>query len=654
MNDRDRILFLRKELTYHAKLYYVDDAPEIDDYTYDMMFRELEKLEKDHPEMFDPNSPTQRVGGKVLDHFDKVAHTVPLGSLRDVFSLNELGEFLSSIRGKHPGSEFSVEYKIDGLSASVLYEDGEYVRGVTRGDGYTGEDVTGNVRTIASLPMRIPFRGSLNVRGEVFMPRDVFNELNALKEKNGEPLFANPRNAAAGSLRQLDPSVTASRHLDFFAFNIQSCSSHFRTHAEGLAFLKENGFKVIPHFIMTDGVEEAVNKIGEERSSLGYDTDGAVIKLNDIALRDEMGELSGRPRWAVAFKYPPEERQTVLKNIMIQVGRTGVLTPIAELEPVRLSGSLVSKATLHNFDNISSKDIRIGDTVIVRKAGEIIPEIVTIVPEKRPIDAVPFSMPLFCPSCGEKVVRDEEESALRCVNPDCPAMLQRSIEHFVSKDAMNIDGIGPSVIQSFIKAGILCGISDLYKLSKEKIAPIEGFGDKSISNLLSAIEASKNNGLSRLLCGLGIRQVGEKAASALAMAFPDIDLFFGLKKEDLIKIPDIGEITSDFIIDFFSREHTKKIIDDLKSCGVSVKNVFSERTGDSLSGKIFVLTGTLPTLTRDEASELIISNGGVVSSSVSGKTDFVVAGDKAGSKLTKAEKLGIPVLSEEELRKMIL
>ena len=650
---RERIETLRKTLARHSYLYYVCDAPEIDDFTYDKLFRELEELEAAHPEFNDPNSPTVRVGGLPSEKFEKVLHEVPLGSLRDVFSLEEMADFVKTVFPFETVPTFSVEYKIDGLSVALRYENGEFLQGLTRGNGIEGEDVTLNLRTVRSIPLKIPYTGKLIVRGEVYMPHASFASVNAAKEENGEAPFANPRNAAAGSLRQLDPKVTASRKLDIFAFNVQTCEKEFSSHEESLLFLKENGFRVIPYTIVHGDVSDAIKKIGEEKLHLGFDIDGAVVKLDSLENRRKMGELSGRPKWAVAYKYPPEEKETILRDIVIQIGRTGVLTPNAVLDQVTLSGTKVSRATLHNYDFIREKDIRIGDTVIVRKAGEIIPEVVSVVLSKRPKDSEPYRMPENCPSCGEKIVKLESEIAYRCTNPDCPALLSRNIEHFVSKDAMNIDGMGPSLTQTLIDAGLVQDVADLYALRADQLESLEGLGKKSAENLLAAIEKSKANGLSRLLTALGIRHIGEKAAKQLTARYPDIENYFSLTKEELIGMEDVGEVTADSLTDFFSHPQTRELISRLQSFGVSTSESVPEPIGDKLEGKSFVLTGKLPTMTRDEASALIEANGGKVMSSVSKKTDYVLAGEDAGSKLTKAETLGITIIDENKLKEMI-
>ncbi len=646
----ERIEYLRNILEYHSKKYYIEDNPEISDYEYDMLFRELEELEEKYPELKTQNSPTMRVGGKALDKFEKVKHNVSMGSLTDVFSFDELEVFFN----KNSKMLYSVEPKIDGLSVSLVYENGQFVLGATRGDGLVGENVTLNLKTIKSIPLTIDYKGRLEVRGEVYMPREAFEKIN---ETRGEKeRFANPRNAAAGSLRQLDSKITAQRMLDIFVFNVQYCDKEFTRHSDSLNFLREQGFKVLPYTIVTDDIkkiENHINYIGEMRESLSFDIDGAVIKADILQDRTELGEVGGRPKWAVAYKYPPEEKETKLLDIIIQVGRTGVLTPNAVLEPVKIAGSTVSRATLHNLNYIREKDIRIGDSVIVIKSGEIIPRVESVVLQKRPDDAVVFEMPEVCPSCNEPIFHEDSEADHRCTNAECPAQLLRTLEHFASKAAMNIDGMGPQIIELFYINGMLKSISDIYRLEKEKIASLERMGEKSAENLINSIEISKNAGLARLLYALGIRQVGEVAATALAKKYKNIDVFFGVTKEELTEIDDIGDVSADYIIDFFSREKTREIIDELKSAGVSTIFEAEEQKGNILEGLTFVLTGKLPTMSRDEAGVLIESYGGKTSSSVSKKTDYVLAGDDAGSKLTKAQSLGVKIIDEQQLKDML-
>ena len=655
---------LREKIVYNSRLYYENDAPEISDYEYDMMFRELTELEEKYPEIKTPDSPTVRVGGKALDRFEKHTHTVRMGSLTDVFSFDELRDFTDRMDATLGGTtEYSVEPKIDGLSVSLIYRDGIFVKGATRGDGEVGEDVTENLKTIKSIPLKLneplPY---LCVRGEVYMPKTVFNELNAVREAAGQPLFANPRNAAAGSLRQLDPKVAASRRLEILVFNLQEGDLYLdgrkpKGHIETLDRLDCLGFSTVSHRILARGynsVSDHIRYLGEHRDQLPFDMDGAVVKLNDLENRVKIGEGTSTPKWAVAYKYPPEEKETKLVSIDLQVGRTGVLTPTANLEPVRLAGTTVSRATLHNAQFIIDRDIRIGDTVVVRKAGEIIPEIIRSVPEKRVGDEVAFTMPEYCPSCGGKVVRDEcgEGAAMRCVNPACPAQTSRSITHFASKGAMNIDGLGPQVVELLLSAGKIKDIADLYSLKVEDIEDLDRMGRKSAENLVSAIEASKSRGLERLLFALGIRQVGEVAAEEIAGKMRTLDNLFAATFEDFASIKDIGTITATALVEFFADPSTRELCDRLVMLGVKTDAVGEER-GELFAGLTFVLTGTLPTMTRDEASALIKQNGGKVSGSVSKKTSFVLAGEEAGSKLTKAKELGIRIIDEAELLRMV-
>ena len=661
---RDRAEELRTKIIYNSRLYYENDSPEISDYEYDMMFRELQDIESAFPELKTPDSPTVRVGGKALDRFEKYTHTVRMGSLTDVFSYDELRDFTERIDGELGGlTEYSVEPKIDGLSVSLIYRDGLFVKGATRGDGEVGEDVTENLKTIKSIPLRlnenIPY---LCVRGEVYMPKKVFNDLNAVREAAGQPLFANPRNAAAGSLRQLDPKIAASRRLEILVFNLQEGELYTdgrkpKTHIESLDRLDELGFTTVSHRIAASGydaVAEHIKFLGEHRDELPFDMDGAVVKVNDLSARITIGEGTSTPKWAVAYKYPPEEKETKLISIDLQVGRTGVLTPTANLEPVRLAGTTVSRATLHNAQFISERDIRIGDTVVVRKAGEIIPEIIRSLPEKREGLEQVFKMPDICPSCGGRVVRDEcgEGAAMRCVNPACPAQTARSITHFASKGAMNIDGLGPQVVELLLSAGKIKDIADLYTLRVEDIEGLDRMGKKSAENLVKAINESKGRGLEKLLFALGIRQVGEVAAEEIARKIRTLDNLFTATFEDFASIKDIGDITATALVEFFASEETRALCDRLSSLGVKTDAV-GEKRGEKFLGLTFVLTGTLPTMTRDEASALIRQNGGKVSGSVSKKTSFVVAGEEAGSKLTKAKELGVKIIDEAGLLEMI-
>ena len=661
METEKKIKKLRRQLLYHAKRYYVDDDPEISDFEYDRMYAELLRLEAEHPEYFDPASPTQRVGGAALDRFEKVTHEVQMNSLTDVFSFEELEGFLTGVRAVLPDAEYSVEPKIDGLSVALRYENGVLVQGATRGDGFVGEDVTANIKTIFSIPLTLPEPLSFTVRGEVYMPRAVFQKLNEKREKAGLPLFANPRNAAAGSLRQLDPKVAAERKLDIFVFNFQSGSPYSDKHAptlhsESLNRLEELGFHVIGNRTLetgSKGVEAQIERIGALRDSLPYDIDGVVIKLNRLADRAVLGEGTNTPKWAVAYKFPPEKKETTLLDVEIAVGRTGVLTPTAILAPVRLAGTTVSRATLHNEDFIRERDIHIGDTVVVQKAGDIIPEVVCAVPAKRNGSEKVFRFPSVCPSCGEPVFRDEDEGAAwRCTNSTCPAQLSRGIEHFASKDAMDIEGLGPQLVEALLSAGLIRDAADLYSLRAADIAALERMGERSAANLIAAIEKSKSAGLERLIFALGIRSIGQVAAAALAAHFRTLDACFAATREELIGIEDFGEITADYVLNYFSHPQNIALCRRLAEAGVLTEAVAAP-TGDALAGFTFVLTGTLPTMTRDEASARIRAAGGKVAGSVSKKTSFVVAGEEAGSKLTKANALGVPVIDEEGLLRLL-
>ena len=657
-NAKKEISELRKKIDRAAKLYYTEDNPEITDYEYDMMMRRLSELETLFPELVTEDSPTRRVGGKVLDKFEKVVHDVKMGSLSDVFSFGEAEDFLrksADVLGYEP--YFSVEPKIDGLSVSLEYRDGKFVRGSTRGDGITGENVTENLKTIKTIPLSLPDEiPFLEVRGEVYMPKKSFAKLNAECEENGKTPFANPRNAAAGSLRQLDPKIAAKRGLDIFIFNIQRCEGKtFLSHTEGLDYLEKEGFHVIPERKKLKGafnITERIKELGKKRGKLSYDIDGVVIKADVIAEREMLGENINTPKWAVAYKFPPEQQKTKVTDITAQVGRTGVLTPKAILTPVKIAGSTVSAATLHNIDFITEKDIRIGDTVILQKAGDIIPEVVSVCKDMRTGKEIPYQFPKYCPSCGEPVYRDADEAATRCTNSACPAQIERNIEHFASRDAMNIEGMGPAVVRSLISAGLVKDISDLYSLKTEKVEPLERMGKKSAEKLILSIENSKSRGLDKLIYALGIRNIGEKAAKSLASHFEDIENLFSATKEELVSIEDFGEVTADDVINFFSHSQTKELVEKLKSAGVKTRYE-KEKKGDILGGLTFVLTGTLPTLSRSEASKIIESYGGKCASSVSKNTDFVLAGDAAGSKLTKAEALGIKIIDEDGLMKMI-
>ncbi len=658
---KSRIDELRKTLTYHAKLYYVDDAPEISDFEYDRMYAELLKLEGDYPEFDSPDSPTKRVGGTPLDKFEKVVHTRRMDSLSDVFSYDELLDFVNKVKAEIPEASFSVEPKIDGLSVSLIYENGVLKVGATRGDGNVGEDVTQNIRTIFSIPMSLPEPLNINVRGEVYMPREVFNRINTKREAEGKPLMANPRNAAAGSLRQLDPQIAASRGLDIFIFNFQDGSLYSdghtpASHTETLNRIESLGFPTVQMRSVAHTGEEIISqieKINSMRDSLAYDIDGVVVKIDKLSDREILGEGTNTPKWAVAYKFPPEEKETKLIDITIAVGRTGVLTPTAVLAPVRLAGTTVSRAALHNLEFIRERDIMLGDTVVVRKAGDIIPEVVISKPEKRDGTETHFNMPTVCPSCGEKVFYDPDEAAaVRCTNSACPAQLSRGIEHFASKGAMDIDGLGPQIVEALISAGLIANPADLYYLTADEIASLERMGEKSANNLINSIEKSKNAGLERLICALGIRNIGEVAAASLAQKFRTLDACMNATLDELISIEDFGEISAQCVVNFFSHPQNIELCERLKAAGVVTESTAAP-TSNKFAGLTFVLTGTLPTMSRDEASAKIKALGGKCAGSVSKKTSYVVAGEAAGSKLTRAQELGVKIIDEAELLQMI-
>ena len=661
MEIKERIEKLRRQLTYHAKKYYVEDAPEISDFEYDRMYAELLALEAEHPELDDPASPTHRVGGAALDKFEKVTHGVPLNSLSDVFSFDELTDFLTRVGTILPEAAYSVEPKIDGLSVALRYENGVFVQGATRGDGQVGEDVTANLKTILSIPLKLTEPLSLTVRGEVYMPRAAFRRINEKREAEGLPLMANPRNAAAGSLRQLDPKVAAERKLDIFVFNFQEgqlyADGHApATHTETLNRLADLGFCVLTHRTVAKNAEDIIahiENVGALRDTLPFDIDGAVIKIDTLADRVTLGEGTNTPKWAVAYKYPPEQKQTELKDVTIAVGRTGVLTPTAILSPVRLAGTTVSRATLHNEDFILDKDIRIGDTVTVQKAGDIIPEVVCSHPEKRTGTERVFRMPDVCPSCGEPVTRDKDEAAaVRCTNAACPAQLSRGIEHFASRNAMDIEGLGPQVVELLLQNDLIHDVAELYALRAEDVAGLERMGERSAANLMAAIERSKSAGLERLIFALGIRSIGQVAAAALAARYRTLENCFAATREELVAIEDFGEITADYVLDYFSHPQNVALCRRLMEAGL-VTEATAAPTGDKLAGLTFVLTGTLPDMSRDEASALIKAAGGKVTGSVSKKTSYVVAGEEAGSKLTKAQALGVPVIDRDKLLEML-
>lgn len=656
MEIKERIEELSQKLEHHNYLYYVLDRPEIQDYEYDFMLRELEELERNNPEFASSNSPTRRVGGAALSQFEKVQHEIPLESLQDVFSFEELHEFNSRIKESAEQVTYTVEPKVDGLSVALEYVDGVFIRGATRGDGLVGEDVTENLKTIRSIPMKLDHAPKrLIVRGEVFMPKAVFEKLNAERENRGEALFANPRNAAAGSLRQLDPKIAAARQLDILIFNLQMAEGvSFSSHSDTLDYLRELRFKVIPYDICSNSneLETVIHKIDENRYDLPFDIDGAVIKVNDLELRRLLGSTSKFPRWAAAFKYPPEIKSTTVKDIVIQVGRTGVLTPKAVVVPVRLAGTTVTNATLHNQDFIREKDVRIGDSVLIRKAGEIIPEILEVEIAKRPANAVPYCFPTQCPVCGAPVRRDEDGAAVRCTGAECPAQLARNLTHFVSREAMDIDGLGTAIVEQLINAKLLQSPADLYFLDRKKVEKLERMGKQSTDNLMRAIEASKDNDLWRLLNAFGIRQVGVKAAKVLAKTFGSLDSLMAATEEVLTAVPDIGAITAENLVRWFSDQQSQEMIARLREAGVNFES--REQMDDTrFAGMTFVLTGALTLFTRDQATEKIESLGGKAASSVSKKTTYVVAGENAGSKLKKANDLGIPVLSERDFLEML-
>lgn len=648
---------LRSQILYHNIRYYNEDSPEISDYEYDMLLRELEKIEKEHPQLITPDSPTQKVGGEAAEKFSPVEHRVPMESLHDSFSPQEIRDFENRVRENTASPRYVVEPKIDGLSVSAEYRNGIFVRGSTRGDGRVGEDITDNLKTIRSLPMKlnrpVPY---LEVRGEVYMSISSFEALTARQEENEEKTFKNPRNAAAGSLRQKDSRVTKSRGLDIFVFNIQQIEGEtLNSHKDSIEYLRELGFTVLPFYYVcetADEILESIQRIGDKRGELEFQIDGAVVKLDDLSQRAALGSTSKFPRWAEAYKYPPEEKETELLDIEITVGRTGALTPTGIFSPITLAGTTVSRAILHNSDFISEKDIRIGDTVVLRKAGEIIPEVVSVVSHRE--GSEPYKMPEVCPSCGSPVFREEGEAALRCSNAECPAQLMRHMIHFVSRDAMDIDGLGEKVLRALADKGLIRSPLDLYSLTKEDILSLEKKKDKSADNLINAINASKGNDLYRLIFGLGIRHIGQRAARLLSDRFRDIDAIAAASAEEIGSIEGFGKIMAESVRKFFDLESTKAMIAEIRELGINTVNLtpVTELKDNPFKGKTFVITGTLPTFKRSEASGIIESLGGKVSGSVSKKTDFVLAGEEAGSKLTKANALGIKVIDENEFIKM--
>ena len=658
---KKRIEQLRKETSYHAKKYYDEDEPEISDFEYDMLMLELRNLEKKYPELISENSLTQKIGGTVKEGFQKVTHEVPLQSLQDIFNFEDLYAF--DVRMQEAAKKYDkelkyvVETKIDGLSAALEYKKGRFIRGATRGNGIVGEDVTNNMLTIKSIPKELKEPIDITVRGEVFIGSEEFEKLNEERSLEEEPLFANARNAAAGSLRQLDSNITAKRPLDIFIFNVQKSDNvEFKSHYDSLAYMEKLGFNVNPVKILCNNIEEvvqAINKIGEERKKLSFGIDGAVVKVDDLELREKIGSTAKVPKWAIAYKYPPEKKETILKDIICQVGRTGAITPLAILEPVVVAGSTISKTTLHNEDFIKEKDLKIGDHVYIQKAGDVIPEVVEVLKSKRTGNERKFEMPKTCPVCGAEVVREPGESVNRCIGIECPAKMLRNIAHFVSREAMNIDGLGESIIEQLISKGLLNNIADIYYLNYKDISSLKKEGDKFTKNLLNAIQASKSNDLDKVICSLGIRNVGAKLARTLAKEFKEMDKLMEASLVRLNSINDVGEITANNIYDFFKQEQTIDLVNRLKDAGVNMKYLQEESEDERFYGKTFVLTGSLEKYTRDEASKIIENFGGKTSSSVSKKTSYVLAGEEAGSKLKKAQQLGVQIITEQEFEKMI-
>jgi DNA ligase (NAD+) len=659
---KKRVKELRKQLDYYAKLYYDEDNPAISDFEYDMMMNELKNLEKEFPNLIDKDSLTQKVGGTVKEGFEKVVHEVPLQSLQDIFSFGELEEFRERVKKAQEKYEikdnkFVVETKIDGLSVSLEYKNGEFVRGATRGNGEVGEDVTENLKTIKNIPKKLKENINIIVRGEVFIGKKEFDEMNEEREVLGESLFANARNAAAGSLRQLDSKIAASRPLDIFIFNVQKIEDkNFNSHYEELLYLEKIGFNVNPIKIPCETIDEsieAIKKIGNDREKLSFGIDGAVIKVDNLELREKMGTTAKTPRWAIAYKYPPEKKETLLKDIVCQVGRTGAITPMAMLEPVKVAGSTISKTTLHNEDFIKERDLKIGDTVVIQKAGDVIPEVVGVNKKKRNGTEKDFEMPKVCPVCGAPAVREEGEAALRCTGIECPAKSLRTIIHFASREAMNIDGLGYKIIEQLIEKGLISNIADIYTLTLEDVASLKKNGTKFAQNLIDSIENSKQNDLYRLIAALGIRHVGIKGAKILAKKYKTMENLMNASLESLALVDDIGEITADSIYTFLKNDQTIDLINRLKKSGVNMKAIEDENADNRFEGKTFVLTGSLEKYTRQEASDIIEKFGGKVSGSVSKKTSYVLAGEEAGSKLTKAQKLEIAIISEEQFEEMI-
>ena len=654
-NAKKRAAELTELLDKYTYQYYVLDNPEVSDYEFDMLMQELKAIETEFPELIEPSSPTQRVGGMASGKFAKVEHTVQMASLQDVFSLEQVEAFMNRCNEQLTAPEYSVEPKIDGLSVSLEYTGGVLTRGSTRGDGFVGEDVTANIRTIRSIPLKLKNAPEfLEVRGEVYMPRNSFFELVEQQELMDEQPFKNPRNAAAGSLRQKDPKITAERKLDMFIFNVQQVNGkEFTSHTESLDYLRKLGFKTVPTYkkcTRFDEITAEIERIGSERQDFSFDIDGVVIKVNDLAQRDVMGATAKTPKWAVAYKYPPEEKETVLRDIEVNVGRTGAITPVAVFDQIILAGTAVSRAVLHNQDFIDEKDIRIGDTILVRKAGEIIPEVLGSV--SHGADSQPFRLPEVCPVCGTPSVREEGESVLRCPNVECPAQLLKNLIHFASKNAMNIDGLGPANMKLLTETGLVKSPADLYLLKKEQLMSLDRFAEKSAENLITAIENSKNAELDRLVHALGIRNIGQRAATLLCEKFGDMDSLLSAGMDDVSAIEGFGDVMAESVVKAFSEPHMRELIDKLRQAGVNMTYTKQSTGDDRFAGATFVLTGTLPTMKRDEAKKLIESFGGKVTGSVSKKTSYVVAGEEAGSKLTKAQELGITILSENDLLNM--
>ena len=654
---KEKIKELTDKLNRYARLYYEQDISEISDYEYDKMAQELKKLEAEYPEYVRPDSPLHRIGGKPLEKFEQVVHAYPMESLTDVFSYDEIRDFDNSVKERFPDALYSAEVKVDGLSVCLEYENGLFVKGATRGDGAVGEDVTVNLRTIKDIPLSIEDKRHIYIRGEVYMPHTSFREINEEREKNGQPIMANPRNAAAGSLRQLDSRICAERKLGILCFNLQNGEElSVSSHGESFELMESQGFKTVSPRKATADIDEVIafiEKVQSERHTYNFDIDGIVIKVDDFSQREAMGSTAKAPRWAVAYKYPPEEKETVLRNISVNVGRTGVLTPNAEFDTVRLAGTSVSKATLHNMDFIRSKDIRIGDTIVVRKAGDIIPEVVRVNTDKRTGEEIEFSMPTRCPVCGAEVKEDDEQAAVKCTGAECPAQLSRRIIHYASRAAMDIEGLSEARIELLLKEGLIKNQADLYSLNVQDVAQLERMGEKSAQNLITAIENSKGRGLAKVLFALGIDLIGQKAAKVLAQNFKNIDEIAEASREQLTAIYDFGDKMADSLMSWMSSEQGRDLVEKLKAAGVSFESL-EEKTLDVLKGQTFVVTGTLSRYKRDEITALIEKLGGKVSGSVSKKTSYVVAGEDAGSKLKKANELGIPVLSEDDFEKMIL